>query len=65
MPGLYAKTVLHYSRKLAALLYYVITPTAAKNDRTGMLNGYSSMYTSIIFMLAQYNTSEANARAVH
>jgi hypothetical protein len=65
MPGLYTRTVLHYSRKLAAFLYYVIPPTAAKKIRTGILNGFSSMYYSIIFILAQYNTSVANARAVH
>jgi hypothetical protein len=65
MPGLYTRTVLHYTRKLAALLYYVITPTAAKKNWTGILNGYSYIYYSIIFILAQYNSSLGYARAVH
>jgi hypothetical protein len=65
MPGLYTRAVLHYLRKLAVLLYYVIPPTAAKNNRTGILNEYSSMYNRIIFILAQNNISVPNARAVH
>jgi hypothetical protein len=65
MPGLYTKTVLYYMRKVAALLQYVVPPTAAKKNRIGILNGFSSMFIIIIFILAQYYSSIGNARAVH
>jgi hypothetical protein len=65
MPGLYTYTILYYTRKVAALLQYIIPPTAAKSKRTGILNIYSSLYNIIIFILAQYNSSRGNARAAY
>jgi hypothetical protein len=64
MPGLYTKTVVYYMRKVAALLQYVVPPTAAKKNRTGLLNGFSAIFIFIILILAQHNSSLGNARAV-